>query len=190
MKDIQLALSDALQYITEATVDEPIKDSVASRLRLRINFLSALERGLEAAEDRTSEEWLSCIRILPSLTDTNSLGKPVEESFSLKIQRRLASSVPPRPMVKISFEDAMAHLKRLCKDAIDVLQVLDFHGSNNLLVSPFSFLEHAVVSLRSGLVLFTLSSFEVVRDMAVITHLCLPPPVTLTPDASPSQGSF
>jgi N-alpha-acetyltransferase 35, NatC auxiliary subunit len=142
VKDIQLALSDALQYVTEATVHESIRDSILSRLRLRINFLSALERGLEVAEDRTSEEWLSCLRILPSVIDTNSLGKPVEESFSLKIQRRLASSVPPRPMVKISFEDAMVDLKRLCKDTIDILQVLDFHGSNNLLVSLSSFLEH------------------------------------------------
>jgi N-alpha-acetyltransferase 35, NatC auxiliary subunit len=135
VKDIQLALSNALQYVTETTVHESIRDSILSRLRLRINFLSALERGLEVAEDRTSEEWLSCLRILPSVTNTNSLGKPVEESFSLKIQRRLASSVPPRPMVKISFEDAMVDLKRLCKDTIDILQVLDFHGSNNLLVS-------------------------------------------------------
>lgn len=37
-------------------------------------------------------------------------------------------------MVKISFEDALAHLKRLCQDAIDLLEVLDYSGPHNLKV--------------------------------------------------------
>ncbi|KAF7587158.1 hypothetical protein BBP40_007666 [Aspergillus hancockii] len=57
-----------------------------------------------------------------------------------KIQRKLASTVPPRPMVKINFEDALAHLKRLCKDAIDLLEVLDYCGPHNLKVIVWTLL--------------------------------------------------
>lgn len=53
------------------------------------------------------------------------------DAFSLKIQRKLASTVPPRPMVTISSDDALAHLKRLCQDAIDMQQMLDYTGPSN-----------------------------------------------------------
>jgi hypothetical protein len=133
-KDILTSLSEALQYVTETTLSESVRDAVASRLRFRMSFLRALELGLDVIDDRKTEDWQTCLQVLPHLSKTNTLGKPVEESCSLKIQRRLASSVPPRPMVKISFEDAIAYLSRLCKDGIDVVQVLDYHGSSNLLV--------------------------------------------------------
>jgi hypothetical protein len=56
------------------------------------------------------------------------------EAFSLKIQRKLASTVPPRPMVQIPSDDALAHLERLCQDAIDMQQMLDYRGPSNFKV--------------------------------------------------------
>lgn len=56
------------------------------------------------------------------------------DAFSLKIQRKLASTVPPRPMVNITSDDALAHLKRLCQDAIDMQQMLDYTGPSNFKV--------------------------------------------------------
>ena len=73
------------------------------------------------------------------------LGKAVDEAFSLKIQRRLASTVPPRPMVKISPEDAIKHLKRFFHDAIDAQQILDYHGPYNLQVCALLFLPQSHV---------------------------------------------
>jgi hypothetical protein len=71
---------------------------------------------------------------LSGITETVAHGTPVPEAFSLKIQRRLASTVPPRPIVHISPEDALAHLKRLCQDAIDMQQMLDYKGPSNFKV--------------------------------------------------------
>lgn len=62
------------------------------------------------------------------------LGKSVPEAFSWKIQRRLASTVPPRPMVHVSAADATAHMTRFCQDAVDVQQILEYRGPYNLQV--------------------------------------------------------
>lgn len=97
----------------------------------RHEFLSALQQDVEVLETRSAENFTSCIAQLRPLTETVALGKPVPDAFSLKIQRKLASTVPPRPMVNITSDDALAHLKRLCQDAIDMQQMLDYTGPSN-----------------------------------------------------------
>src|SRR5699024_9556214 len=42
-----------------------------------------------------------------------------------------------RPMVKISSNEAMEHLRRLCQDAADILQMLDYRGPYNLRVRSY-----------------------------------------------------
>jgi hypothetical protein len=100
----------------------------------RHEFLSALQQDVEVLETRSTENFASCIAQLQPLTETVALGKPVPDAFSLKIQRKLASTVPPRPMVNITSDDALAHLKRLCQDAIDMQQMLDYTGPSNFKV--------------------------------------------------------
>lgn len=100
----------------------------------RHEFLSALQQDVDVLETRSAENFTSCIAQLRPLTETVALGKPVPDAFSLKIQRKLASTVPPRPMVNITSDDALAHLKRLCQDAIDMQQMLDYTGPSNFKV--------------------------------------------------------
>ena len=100
----------------------------------RHEFLSALHQDVEVLETRSVENFASCITQLQPLTETVALGKPVPDAFSLKIQRKLASTVPPRPMVNITSDDALTHLKRLCQDAIDMQQMLDYTGPSNFKV--------------------------------------------------------
>lgn len=100
----------------------------------RREFLSALHQDVEVLETRSVENFASCITQLRPLTETVALGKPVPDAFSLKIQRKLASTVPPRPMVNITSDDALTHLKRLCQDAIDMQQMLDYTGPSNFKV--------------------------------------------------------
>ncbi len=50
------------------------------------------------------------------LKTTHQLGQVVPAAFSAKMQRRLASTVPPRPIVELDFQDALAKLQQLCID--------------------------------------------------------------------------
>lgn len=80
--------------------------------------------------------WQQCAKLLPLLLESRAVGTEVADAFSAKIQRRLASTVPPRPIVNITFEEAHSHLSRLCEDGKGAYEILDYHGGNNMLVNP------------------------------------------------------
>lgn len=131
-------LDQATAWLAEqADIDQKLKDAIRCRLAFRHEFLSALDQDLEVLETRDTHNFESCLSELGPLTESVSLGKPIPEAFSLKIQRKLASTVPPRPMVNISCDDALAHLKRLCQDAIDMQQMLDYTGPSNFKVCVY-----------------------------------------------------
>jgi len=81
-----------------------------------------------------SSVWSATLQLLPGIKSEREMARPVPESFSVKLQRKLASSVPPRPVVSVAFEDAYEHLERVCKDGLVVAEVLDFHDSHSLMV--------------------------------------------------------
>lgn len=119
----------------EAVDFEEARTALLDRLRFRKSFLTALMNDNQSERETSSEAWSECAEIIPLIYNTKHIGRSVTESFSAKIQRKLASTAPPRPMVSISFESAFAHLERLCQDGKDVWNVLDYHGVNDLIVS-------------------------------------------------------
>ena len=60
----------------------------------------------------------------------------------MKVQRTLASSVPPRPIVTIQFGDAIGHMRRLCCDSADVHQLAEVEGNENALTAFWTFMSH------------------------------------------------
>lgn len=128
-------LDQAVAWVDqEKEMDPKLQDAIRCRLMFRREFLFALDQDLEVLDTRSTDNFVSCLSHLAALTDSVSLGKSVPEAFSLEIQRKLASTVPPRPIVQISHESALAHLKRLCQDAIDMQQMLDYRGPSNFKV--------------------------------------------------------
>lgn len=129
-------LTQALSWLDSQgdVIQEETIAALKTRLQFRHLFYDALAIDLDIITDRSTERWEQCIKILPLLTTSQTVGKAVEQAFSVKIQRKLASTVPPRPIVKTSFEDAIQHLTRLCQDGMDIVQSMQYYGSNNLLV--------------------------------------------------------
>ncbi len=135
--DISKKMDDAIAYVekdSSTSMNETLKAGLRNRLELRQNLLRAVQLN-DIVDSQRVTFWERCLELLPTLSQTNKLGKPVLDSFSIKIQRRLASSVPPRPLISISFDDAFAHLSRQCHNAKDAYRVLDYHGGSHLLVS-------------------------------------------------------
>lgn len=128
-------LDQAVAWVdAETEMDQGLRDGIRCRLLFRREFLSALDQDLEVLDTRSTDNFSSCLSHLAALTESVSLGKEVPEAFSMKIQRKLASTVPPRPIVNISSKDALSHMKRLCQDAIDMQQMLDYTGPSNFKV--------------------------------------------------------
>ncbi|KAL4812335.1 Mak10 subunit, NatC N-terminal acetyltransferase-domain-containing protein [Aspergillus spinulosporus] len=134
-------LNRAISWIDEQeSIDAAAKSAIKSRLLFRLEFLLGLQQDINILETRSVDKLASCLSIIPALKESAQTSRPVPESFSWKIQRRLASTVPPRPVVKISFEDALAHLERLCQDGIHLNQILDYRGPYNLKVAIWTLL--------------------------------------------------
>lgn len=116
--------------------------ALESRLQLRLRFLDAVD--LSSIRNDTSQApklpWVQMKRLIDDIENQHVLGKPVPEAFSTKLQRRLASTMPPRPMVKLSFEECMTHFKRLVQNGNEVIDVLQYKDPQSLLVCFLAYL--------------------------------------------------
>ncbi|KAI0428182.1 Mak10 subunit, NatC N-terminal acetyltransferase-domain-containing protein [Xylaria sp. FL1042] len=136
-----LAIKELLQNtITELRTrgdDFPpeICAALESRLELRISFLEAVD--LSAIRNDTSElpklPWTRMRRLIEAIENQHAQGKPLPEAFSTKLQRRLASTMPPRPMVTLGFDECMNHFKRFFEDGNEVIDVLQYTDPQSLL---------------------------------------------------------
>ncbi|EGZ69947.1 Mak10-domain-containing protein [Neurospora tetrasperma FGSC 2509] len=123
-----------------AEIGTDITQALSFRLELRSAFL----RALELIEDRGSPDslqipWCQMHSVWEAILKLPGLAKEVPEAFSTKLQRKLASSMPPRPIVTLSFDEAAKHFKKLCSDAIDAIKILDYHDSQSLLNFVFHY---------------------------------------------------
>ncbi len=134
IRDEILAARTLLQNIKHK-----ITDDLCHALSFRLEFRTAFLRAIELSEVRGEPEslklpWNQMKLVWEQVKQRHDLGTPVPEAFSTKIQRRLASTVPPRPIVQLSFDETWAHFRRLIDDAIEVLDVLYYTDSQSLMV--------------------------------------------------------
>lgn len=109
------------------SIGAELADALRTRLELRNIFLSAVEcPQLIKQPELARQPWTGGISLLPRIKSSHNLGKPVEEAFSAKLQRKLASTIPPRPIVHLSFDEAFGHLERLFRDGEELINVLNF----------------------------------------------------------------
>lgn len=131
------AIQDARQRLHSIRRD--LGTEIAQALDFRLELRDAFLRAIELSEIRSRAEslktpWIQLKAVLEPIYKSHSLGTPVPECFSVKLQRRLASTMPPRPIVQLSFDEAYSHFKRLSVDGIEVVDVLKYSDSQSLLV--------------------------------------------------------
>lgn len=132
--DIQQVVTETLLVVQNSKDFSPdLLESLCLRLKFRRAYLDAVSTASERSNDTTF--WQEMLDCLPRLEATVSLGLPVAASFSTKLQRKLASTVPPRPMVEIDQKKAYKHLERLCYDGKRLMDILNFFDSESLMVS-------------------------------------------------------
>ncbi|KIV87076.1 hypothetical protein PV11_02647 [Exophiala sideris] len=141
--DILAELRSAQVWLTQSDLPTHLKEALMTRIDVRHDFLKLLQRC--AIGERPKPKHLDeCIALLDRIEATTSNGRPVtSEAFTLKIQRRLASSVPPRPMVVIERDKAFPFLRQLFIDTITAFQVVDVSFSGDLLVAYQHFMAQA-----------------------------------------------
>ncbi|KAK4095167.1 hypothetical protein PCL_09195 [Purpureocillium lilacinum] len=170
---IQQALAEAKGLLTSqrASIGEELTDALTSRLELRRIFLDAAEcpqHVKDAAKAR--QPWEEAQAVLPKISATHALAKPVDEAFSAKLQRKLASTMPPRPIVELGFDDAFGHLSRLFADGLEVISILDYVDSQCLLTFVLTFQAkkpQPLVYVRTLLQTFLFNAMEILGSMSI-----------------------
>lgn len=118
--------------------DIPKEVSVALdlRLELRIAFLRAIDliSMRESNPESLKMPWIQMKGLMEHISKQHSLAKSVPAAFSTKLQRRLASTMPPRPIVQPSFEETFDHFKRMFQDGVDIIDILKYSDPQSLMV--------------------------------------------------------
>ena len=84
----------------------------------------------------------TCLALFDQIKHSTSLGSAVHEAFSLKVQRTLASGVPPRPMIRIKSLHAFAFMTQLLVDLSHVHELLTLDHPARLLSGYWTFMSH------------------------------------------------
>ncbi|KAF2491857.1 Mak10-domain-containing protein [Lophium mytilinum] len=113
----ELEIAEEILGTDVDNIDETVKAAIHSRLEFRRNFLIALSP--DYSINFLDKYWPPVSALLPAIESSHELARVVPEAFSTKIQRRLTSTVPPRPIVELEFKDAFAKLKQLCEDCAE-----------------------------------------------------------------------
>lgn len=107
----------------DTTISHLQREAIHSRINLQMGFLIATRDALDSTSEAVKSSWHRFSVILESVRVTHHVGTPVLDATSAKIQRRLASSVPPQPVFELGFDRAVEFLSRLCKDGVLVEDV-------------------------------------------------------------------
>ncbi|KAI0518480.1 Mak10 subunit, NatC N-terminal acetyltransferase-domain-containing protein [Xylaria bambusicola] len=135
--DIKKLLLDAIAEVCAERngFSQSIGAALVSRLELRIAFLDALD--LDTTRMNLSElprlHWTRMGKFIDEIANQHGLGWPVPAAFSTKLQRRLTSTMPPRPMVSLGFQECISHFSRLFEDAHEVIDILQYEDPQSLL---------------------------------------------------------
>lgn len=108
---------------SDLEINDVLRAAIIARLQFRKDFITALD--LDCPLDLLSNYWPPILQNITAISSTHQLGKIVPGSFSTKIQRRLASTVPPRPIVELEFKDALETLKQLRTDCEEATRFAD-----------------------------------------------------------------
>ncbi|KAJ2907142.1 hypothetical protein MKZ38_007657 [Zalerion maritima] len=118
--------------LMEPKLSPDILKALEVRLELRYDFLGSIEMGrTREAAAASKVPWAQMKTYLEFTEKSHTLAKPVPDAFSAKLQRHLASTVPPRPIVELSFAEAYGHFKRLVDNNLDALGLLDYKDTQS-----------------------------------------------------------
>lgn len=129
-------LDSALGYLTnnQAQIKEEVLDALKHRIHLRQQLLTDMDRKPDEYNSDSGSGWKVSAELTDTLAAGHQLASPVDWAWSMSVQRKLASQVPPRQIVKFEFEKAIETLKGMCSDIVSLVRILDNWSPGNLMV--------------------------------------------------------
>lgn len=120
-----------IDLIVIADLTPELSDAIVTRLQFRNDVLGMLMKHADSVSPPESF-FDSMQNRLSFIQKGHGLGKEVPEAFSTKLQRRLASTVPPRPMVTVSMDQVWTFWRNMLNDCQDVFAMHEAAHSQDL----------------------------------------------------------
>lgn len=118
--------------------DSPVmQQALQLRLQFRYNVLEFVIHNAKGISCSANDKTIKELQYLISRFQTTSNGsrQPVTAAFSTKLQRRLASTVPPRPMVVVEFDRAWQFWDQLVLDVANCFDALSAMTAEDMLTA-------------------------------------------------------
>ncbi|KAF8245835.1 Mak10-domain-containing protein [Wilcoxina mikolae CBS 423.85] len=140
-KDVDALIDSGLEWLSEnkASFSAEIHTALRNRLLLRKALLIDFSKEGESYHNGAKPGWTESLGLIAEVEKDHVLGKDVPNAWSLSVQRKLASSVPPRPLVELPFVEATTTLKQLCTETRDIFKILDYAGATNTMTYFLNF---------------------------------------------------
>lgn len=132
-------LTDGVRWLDTLNLPESIKVALRVRLQFRYSLLQILLQNISVQIPKQDEPEMT-MNNLNTMETSILIGKSLPEAFSLKIQRRLASSVPPRPMIVAASDTSIQFFKQFFRDSFNAYELLRVSSSGDLLTAYWSFM--------------------------------------------------
>lgn len=137
-EDAFACLQDATSLVDslQGSLSRTVIDAIIARISLRDSFLRATIASEDTADHNGMRQaWIKANEALSQFKKLLSVPtKKVTESFSAKIQQKLASTMPPRPIVELNIDEAIGHLTKLLEDSLKAIEITDYSDPHSLLV--------------------------------------------------------
>jgi hypothetical protein len=117
--DVKIMLDDAIRWVVNSNLDQKIKHALEVRLQGRkLYMLSTFgQENLWAALVGFTEENMT--------EESHALAEGVPDAFTDKVQRHLATSTPPRPMLELTWADSQRKWVKLFSDINEADRLTD-----------------------------------------------------------------
>lgn len=109
---VSQTLDEAAMWVDGSDLPDEMKVALSDRLLARRSYtLSVFGE---------SNDWESLVGIARNkLAITHALSEPLPEAFTDKVQRHLATSTPPRPMLEVSYDESQKSWIKLYSDVAE-----------------------------------------------------------------------
>lgn len=140
----KIVVDEALQMLMDAkmrledlkSLSTEMKEALEFRIEFREQMLDAL-RG-------DAKGWGNLLDCMTIIQSSHHQATSVPDAFSSKVQRQLATSTPPRPMLNLPWDTAISKWQNLISDAVETYRIVD----SRILSDP-QHLQRAVWSFAS-----------------------------------------
>ena len=134
VEDVKSCMGEAVDLLASVAIPDELRPALVDRLLFRTLLLELLQSNAVAAPPPPQTGFVQ------RMWQTTDAGEPVSDAFSTKLQRRLASSLPPRPMVSVARHEAFEFFDRMLQETSGAFELLNIAFSGDMVTAYWLFM--------------------------------------------------